>query len=138
MLPRERYAWVWLTTLVVVFTTYFTTLSMLTHEELSPIVQFGLLAAALGSLGAIIGLYRAYAYFRGEQFQPDERDRLVEAQATTTAYYVLIAGMIVVGCVLPFSAQKWELVHAALLAIAIAEVVLQCMLLNGYRRGARA
>ena len=57
-------------------------------------------------------------------------------RAISAAYYVLIAGMIVVGCVLPFSATGWSITNAALVMIVAAEVVHYGVVVVSYRRQA--
>lgn len=94
-------------------------------------------AAALAQM-IILGIGHLMARSRrgaGARTEPDERDRAIEHRATTAAYYVLVAGMILVGCVMPFLEGGWEIVHAAVLAIAIAEVVHHGMVVRAYRNG---
>ena len=52
----------------------------------------------------------------------------------SAAYYVLIAGAIVVGCVMPFSSSGWAIVNAAILTIVAAEVVHYAIVVVDYRR----
>jgi len=104
MLSKERFAWVWLTALAVVFALYFTYLAVYAD------------AVAAMHMGQRIGLL---------------------ALASVYAYYVLMAGIIIVGCVMPFLAGGWTLVHATLLAIAAAEFVHSGLIIHGYRRGVR-
>ncbi len=65
----------------------------------------------------------------------DERDRFIEQRSSKVAYYVLMAGIIYAGMVLPFTQGGWDIVHAALFAIAAAEIVHGVMIMVGYRRG---
>lgn len=141
MLPRERFAWVWLTALVVVFSLYFAAIAMLQPPSTVPgSLQFVLLSMATGVLAlAALGAHlvgRLPTPLRHVQ-QPDERDRLIEARSSAAAYYVLMAGMLLVGCVMPFNKSGWDIVHGALLAIAVAEIVHYGMIVFGYRRGWR-
>lgn len=134
MLPRERYAWIWLAALVGVFGVYFTGITV-GHQawlEQTFLQRLGWLAIALGSLGVVA--FVAWLVTR-DPSGLDERDRSIELRASAVAYYVLMAGMIVVGCMMPFRAAPWELVHAALLAIAVAEVVHYGLIVRWYRRG---
>lgn len=55
-------------------------------------------------------------------------------RSISTAYYVLIAGMILVGCVMPFNSGGWTIVNAALLMIVLAEVVHYGVVVVSYRR----
>jgi len=141
MVSRERFAWVWLVALVAVFGTYFAAVSVYPgYSELSMLGRIAVLGVALGGLGLIAAVQYGLDWIcrRGQVPEPvDERDRLVEWRASAVAYYVLIGGMILVGVVMPFQASGWELVHAALLAIAVAEVVHTGLIVHGYRRGWR-
>lgn len=143
MLSRERFAWVWLTALAVVFGLYFAYISLNAGAVAAMHMgqRISLLALALGSLGVIAGLTALLGRQREEDGTPtpvDERDRQIEARASVYAYYVLMAGIIVVGCVMPFTTGGWSIVHAALLAIAAAESVHSGLVIHGYRRGWRA
>jgi hypothetical protein len=64
----------------------------------------------------------------------DERDRAIEYRSVRAAYGVLIAGMILVGCVMPFNASGWRIVNAALAMIVAAEVVHYATVVFSYRR----
>ncbi len=134
MLPRERYAWIWLVALVVVFTAYFSAIGIGHQAWLAQsfLHKIGWLALALGSLGLIA--FFAWLFTRDPK-AVDERDRLIDLRASAIAYYVLMAGMIVVGCVMPFQHTGWDIVHAALRAIAIAEIVHSGLVVLWYRRG---
>ena len=78
MLARERFAWVWMTSLIGVLGGYFFALRSLDAAALGHAQQIGLLAAALGSLGVIALLTRLLIRDRGEDAGVDERDRLFE------------------------------------------------------------
>lgn len=142
MLARERFAWIWLLALVVVLGSY-----LLAAEAFAPQLEamgqaqrIGLLAVPLGLLGVIALATHGLAWLRRnarEPGEPDERDRAIEHRASHVAYYVLMAGMILVGCVMPFSDSGWRIVHAALFFIALAEVVHSGLIVAGYRRGLR-
>lgn len=64
----------------------------------------------------------------------DERDRAITRRSISSAYYVLIVGMILVGCVMPFKSSGWEIINAALLMIVVAEVVHYGVVVFSYRR----
>ncbi|MET0616374.1 MAG: DUF2178 domain-containing protein [Luteibacter sp.] len=128
--------------LVVVFGVYF---SVVAWQEQDPAalgigVRLATLAAALSSLAVVAGIAHLINHLRrvhDEPAQEDERDRLIEARSSALAYYVLMAGMLIVGCVMPFGAKAWEIVHAALLAVAVSEVVHYGAIILGYRKGWR-
>ena len=65
----------------------------------------------------------------------DERDRAIAARGARLAYFVLLAGMIVVGMVLPFSLQGMAIVASALLALAAAELIRYLAIALSYRLG---
>jgi hypothetical protein len=153
MLPRERFAWVWLIALVVVFGVYFTAIVLGREAWLAQgfLHKIGWLALALGSLGVIA--FCAWLFTRAKAL--DERDRMIGWRASAVAYHVLMAGIIWVGCVMPFGAAggdvamrsshpsplmpygagAWDIVHVALLAIVIAELVHSGLMIFWYRRG---
>jgi hypothetical protein len=54
----------------------------------------------------------------------------------TFAYYALIAGMILVGVVMPFNSGGWTIINAALFMIILAEVVHYGTVVISYRRQA--
>ncbi|PZQ24300.1 MAG: hypothetical protein DI562_18110 [Stenotrophomonas acidaminiphila] len=96
MLSKERFAWVWLTALVVVFAIYFTYVSVNADAVAAMHVgqRIGLLAIALGSLGVIALLTAVFGRHREEDGTPtpiDERDRRIDSRASVYAYYVLMS-----------------------------------------------
>lgn len=139
MLPRERFAWVWIAGLVVVPALYFLAVSAQAPMREGDVVhRLGMLGAALVSLALVALGARFLTGGRGGGsggVRTDERDRHIEARSTTVAYHVLMGGMIVVGFVMPFSAARWELVDATFAAIVAAELVHYGLVLRGYRRG---
>lgn len=68
--------------------------------------------------------------------RPDERDRAIDLRATRFGYGVLIAGMIAVGCIMPFTNGGWEIVNAAVAFIVLAEMVKAAVIGFSYRREA--
>ena len=143
MLARERFAWVWIVALVILLGSYLAAVAVAPErfEALGQLQRIGLLAIPLGLLGVIALATHGLAWLRRkdrEPGEPDERDRAIEHRASHVAYHVLMAGMIVVGCVMPFTDSGWKLVHAALFFILIAEITHSGLVLSGYRRGLRA
>jgi hypothetical protein len=53
-----------------------------------------------------------------------------------SAYYLLIVGMILVGCVMPFHSSGWAIINAALFMIVAAELVHYSVVVFSYRRQA--
>jgi hypothetical protein len=58
------------------------------------------------------------------------------SRSVTCAYYVLITGMILVGCVMPFNSGGWTIINAAILMIVVAELVHYGTVVFSYRRQA--
>ena len=138
MLSKERFACVWVAALVIVLGLYFgaVTLTHYTHPELSLLARIGMLAIALGTLAVVALGTWLYGRWRDRgEIVEDERDRLIEQRSSKIGYYVLMAGIIYAGMVMPFTQGGWEIVHAALSAIAIAEIVRGVIIMRGYRRG---
>jgi protein-S-isoprenylcysteine O-methyltransferase Ste14 len=141
MLARERFAWVQLTALVLIFGVYFPVFSMMQGWQPGPtfLQQIGVLSIALGLLAVIVLVDRMRTWFGPERkVKPDERDRLIEYRASAIGYYVLMGGVLYVGCYLPFVAtDKWQIVNATLFFVVVAEVVKNGLVVLGYRRGLR-
>ena len=94
-----------------------------------------LLAAVAGVHAAVAmaGMLALRRKERAEDLRPDERDRAIDARATRGAYYLLMTGAVVAGMVMPFSQGGWKIVNAALLAIVLAEVLRNVLIVRGYR-----
>lgn len=65
----------------------------------------------------------------------DERDHAIHRRSISVAYYVLIVGMILVGCVMPFQWSGWKLINTAIFMIVLAELVHYGVAVWCYRRG---
>ncbi len=136
MQSKERFAWVWVGSLVAIFAAYFLVVAAQAQGgDPPPLVRIGTLAIALSTLGVVA--FGTWLLGRRHADGVDERDLLIERRSSAAAYNVLMACMVVVGCVMPFGAGGWRIVHAALLSIALSEVVHHGMIILGYRRGWR-
>ena len=139
MHSKERTAWVWLACLVIAPSVYFVWgryLDLIPNNELlSRLANLAmpLVLMAVAALSVKL-LNLKNARQEGKEIL-DERDQLIEARASAVAYQVLMAGMIVVGFVMPFSATQWELIDTAFFAIVLAEVVHSALILRAYRKG---
>ena len=134
MVARERFARVWVTALYVMSMLYVMAHFALTQFRIEPTLlqRFGLLAAALGGLGVIAIVTHLIVRDRtGDGI--DERDRLIMARASAIGYYILLGAMMFVGCYMPFVADKWDIVHAAVASIIVSEIVTGTIMLRGYR-----
>jgi hypothetical protein len=134
VVPREQFAWVWLMTMIVTYPVYFAAVAVVGETTFA--TQIALFAATtvvqvvvIGAASAAIALRRRTGPDR------DERDRAIAHRASSVAYGILIVGMILVGCLMPFSHSGWSLFHAAVLTIAAAEIVRHGMIVAMYRRG---
>ncbi len=136
---REKIAWLSLVAIVVAFGPYFSivALSPPPDDVLPNLGQLGLLGTATLLQVLILGI----GHFSLRRLSPqdallplDERDRAIEHRSFRFAYYVLIGGMIVVGCVMPFDSTGWSIVNSAVLMIIAAELVHFGFVAYSYRR----
>lgn len=141
MSEREQFSWVWLGSLILFYGGYFVMISILEAAGgVDLLTRLGLLTTAAAASGLAIGVNALLARSRrepGEETRPDERDRAIRRHARSVAYGVLLTGMILVGCLMPFGATEWEMVQAAILAIVIAELTHHGVVVASYRRGWR-
>ena len=136
---REKSAWLALVAMAVTLIPFFAYVAVNKHHDdplsdLTPLWAYGISAVArLIILG--VGFIVLRSMHQDEARTPlDERDLAIERKATHYAYYMLMFGTIVVGCILPFSNRGWGLVTAAILVIVLAECVRYGLLVFGYRR----
>ena len=138
---REKIAWLSLLAMVVTFGPYFTITAMhsVSSEPMPNLRQLGLFAVAAVVQAIILGaghLYLRHGSVQEARMPLDERDEVIKRQSISWAYYVLIGGMIVVGCVMPFQSSGWSIVNATLFMIIAAEVVHYSVTAFSYRRQA--
>lgn len=130
----ERFAQLWLATLLLTYGVYFSV--VLRWQDASfwdQLLAFG--ATTLVQM-VIVGVASAVLELRaGKGPKRDERDRAIDQRATHVAYHVLMVGVILSGCVLPFRSSGWALFHGAVAAIAVAEAVRHGTIALLYRRG---
>ncbi|HEX8644653.1 MAG TPA: hypothetical protein VF702_12155 [Allosphingosinicella sp.] len=136
---REKTAWLELVTMLVAYGVYFGIVGPAAgfgEERMLDIVwSFGPVAAA-HAIAVIVGaIFIAVTARKEAEARADERDRAIARRGATIGYYMLIAGMIVVGGIMPFSEPPWMIVNAALFAIVLAETVNNAVILISYRRG---
>jgi hypothetical protein len=117
--------------LQLIFPGWFDSLSIL--QRLACFAATALTHAAI----TIVGMLALRRKEHGEGPLVDERDRAIEARATLVGYYALMAGMIVVGVMMPFGAGGWKIVNTALLAIVLAEVLRHALIALAYRKATR-
>jgi hypothetical protein len=138
---REKIGWLSLIAMAVTFGPYFMAVAVHAIPDaalpnLRQLFVFGITAV---TQALIIGM--GHLYFRRSspedaRMPPDERDKAIMQRSISTAYYVLIAGMIMVGVMMPFNSSGWKIVNAALFMIVTAEVVHYGVVVASYRRQA--
>lgn len=136
---REKIAWLSLAAMAIAYGIYF---SLAVHAAArgtaSTLSLTGLLGAVLACQALVVliaSVAIAIASGRDASAPADERDRAIARRGAAIAYFVLMAGVILVGCVMPFSHHGWEIVNAALLALVTAEIVRYGAIVLSYRRG---
>jgi len=137
---RERTAWLSLTAIAVTFGPYFASLKAgWIGDKLPGLHMLALYAAVVAAQITILAIGNAILRlkFPEEAKEPaDERDSAITQRSVRIAYYVLLVGMILVGCVMPFNAAGWSIVNAAVFMIAAAELVRYGIVVSSYRRQA--
>lgn len=138
---REKTAWLSLLAMAITFGPYFTIVAARARpdEPLPNLFQLGLFAGTAIVQMLILGVGHLYLRRGSAQDAPmplDERDRSIMRRSVSSAYYVLIVGMILVGCIMPFQSSGWTLVNAAIFMIIAAEFVHYGVVVISYRRQA--
>ena len=136
MSSLEKRAWLSLWSMCPPYCIYFAILIGFPELLSTVLERFGCLAvvATIHALAYIGGLLAIKRHEAGEPLLEDERDRAIDGRATRLAYFILLAGMIVVGMVMPFNNSGWKLVNTALLFIVLTETARYVLILLGYRR----
>lgn len=135
---REKTAWLSLVAMVLTFGPYFGYVAWRMPLPDTPNLQllalYGITCLAqLTILGAGTLVLRARTP-RDDRGRPDERDNTIGRRSYVAGYGVLLAGMIMVGIIMPFIFNGWTLVNAALKMIIVAEMVRYAVVIWGYRR----
>lgn len=138
---REKTAWLSLIAMALTFGPYFAIVKagVFQSDALPNLRQLGVYAAAALTQVLLLGVGHLYLRYRSPEearIPPDERDRAIKYRSMSYAYGVLIAGMIMVGVIMPFNSAGWSIVNAALFMIVIAEVVHYGAVVASYRRQA--
>jgi hypothetical protein len=135
---REKIGWLSLIAMAVTFGPYFALVA--THAipaaampNVWQLVAFGITAVLQALIVGAGQLYFRRSSPDEARIPLDERDRAIKQRSISSAYYVLMAGMIVVGCMMPFNSSGWKIVNAALFMIVAAEIVHNGVLVASYR-----
>src|SRR5262249_23517635 len=116
---REKIAWLSLAALAVAFIPYFAIVAAVPfRDQAMPNLHMLALYAAAAAVRVLI-LGAGHLYLRrgspeDARTPPDERDLAIKHRSLSAAYYVLVAGMILVGVVMPFSTGGWAIVNTAI------------------------
>lgn len=139
MSPLEKRAWLGLWSQCPPYFVYFLVLTLWPDWATTFLQRIAFLAAVAGTHAIIyLGGWLLMKYQeRDEPLLQDERDRAIDGRATRSAYFVMLAGMIVVGVVMPFTDHGWALTNTALLVIVLSETVRGALTAMGYRRAPR-
>jgi hypothetical protein len=136
MAYREKLAALNLVAMALVYTAYFTLVA--THPPEPRLLEmlwlFGIAVPIHAMLYGFIGYAIKLRAGREGSAPADERDRAIARRGRSIAYLVLAAGVILVS-VMPGSEALRKFINAPLLALVIAELVNQTMVLLSYRRG---
>ena len=92
-----------------------------------------LVHAAIAAAGLLLLMRRQ----RGERLFADERDQGIDARATRGAYWLVFAGAVVVGMMMPFKDSGWRIVNATLLLLVLTETLRNTLIVVGYREKPR-
>jgi hypothetical protein len=138
---REKTAWLSLFAMIVTFGPYFVHVAMDSRppKPLPDLHELSYYAAIIIVELLILGIGHLVLRLRspGEARTPlDERDEVIKRRSLGSAYYVLIFGMIQVGCIMPFTFKGWSLVHASIFMIVVAEIIRLSVIVVSYRRQA--
>ncbi|AJP72760.1 hypothetical protein [Sphingomonas hengshuiensis] len=137
MAYREKLAGLNLAAMALVYAVYFTLVAV--RPPVARLIDmlwlFGIIATAHAFLVGLGTLLIRFSAGREGAAPPDERDRAIARRGRSVAYPMLLAGIILVGIVMPFSEPPAAIVNATLLAIVIAELTHYGTVLTGYRRG---
>ena len=138
---REKIAWLSLFAIAVTFVPYFGlmasgTLPLRPMPDLARLGYFALTTIVQVILLVIGHIALRLTSPEDARAPADERDSAITRQSISAAYYVLMTGMIVVGCVMPFLDAGWAIVNGTIFMIVVAEVVRYGIVVVSYRRQA--
>ncbi|MBB4840861.1 MULTISPECIES: hypothetical protein [Sphingomonas] len=136
MAYREKTAWLTLICMIVAYGIYFPMMALRdTQPTLFDILwAFGIIAG-LQAVAVIIGSIVLAIQTEPTARRADERDKAIARRGASAGFYVLMAGTILVGVVMPFTEPAPKIVNTTLLALVIAQAVSLVLVLMSYRRG---
>ncbi len=140
MSSLEKRAWLSLWSMCPVYLVYFAIQIGFQAQLPTMMDRIAVLAvvACIHATCYVVGLLLIKRREAGEPLLEDERDLAIYGRATRIAYFVLLAGILVAGGIMPFNRQSleedWHIANTALLAIVLAEATRDALVVLGYRR----
>lgn len=132
---REKLAWLSLVSMVAAYGTYFALILHAPRSTVASLALFGAITVAQAMVTIVASIALALGAVAEARAPADERDREIGRRGARIAYFVLLVGMILVGVVMPLNTSGMRIVNTALLALVIAEVTRQAVVVASYRRG---
>lgn len=136
---REKISWLSLIAMVVAYGVYFTMAVPLVQQGMASTPRLLTLLASVLTVQALVVAIASIAITiqsgREASARADERDRAIARRGAAVAYFVLMVGMIAVGCIMPFNQSGWKIINAAFFALMVAEIVRYGVIVVSYRRG---
>lgn len=134
---REKTTALYLASQLLCFGPYFVYLALLQGQSLPVLDQ--LLGYGITTLSQLTLLGLGHWWLRRRFAQEarqtaDERDLAIDQHATRRAYGILMTGMIITGCVMPFSDPPQAIFQAAVFFLVFSEASRNIMVLWAYQR----
>ena len=136
---QEKTSWLSLIAIVLTFGPYFAVVANTPPRplpDLHMLIWFAMAVVAQIVVQIVGHVWFAVRSPEDASTPADERDHAIQRRSISWAYYVLMVGMILVGCVMPFNSSGWAIINAAIFMIVVAEVVHYGMMVFSYRRQA--
>jgi hypothetical protein len=135
---RERGAWINLTTTVTVYGVYFAYASVRVARGASGGGLFAPLLATvvcLAVLQIVLNIISGIAAPREAGSPPDERERIIDLEATRVAFHVLQTGVFLAFCGLLLApSQPWLVANGVVMVMVVGEAARAAFQVIGYRR----
>lgn len=134
MVTWENRAWLALGSMCPPYVVYFA-IQLASPGWLDTMVQrIACLAAAALTHAAAFGIgFLLLRKQKEDGLAIDERDQAIDARATRSAYWLLFAGAVVVGMMMPFRDGGWRIVNTMLAVLILAEALRNALIVAGYR-----
>ncbi|HEY8572027.1 hypothetical protein [Phenylobacterium sp.] len=132
---REKTAWITLLTVLICFGVYF---GGIATGAVSPhgFDTLHLLLACVTAMAVLQLVLHAVVARRSPKAPHDERERLIQLRSHTVGYYVLIAGVLLLGVPGHMAYRVRDILNFALLAVVVAALAVSAAQIVMFRRGA--